>query len=453
MNTLTSIGAFILAIGLLVTIHEFGHFWVARRLGVKVLRFSIGFGRPLWSRVAADGVEYVIAAIPLGGYVKMLDEREGPVEDKDLSGAFNRKSLWVRTAVVAAGPVFNFVFAVFAYWIVFNIGVSGLAAYVGDVEDGSPAHRAGLRSGAQIIGVDDRPTSTWMAVIQRTLGGILDADSMALEVRSPSGATSQLKLAFDTLTVDDLTEGRFFRALGVTPFRPLLPATIERTEPDGAAHEGGLQRGDTVVAVGGKPVEGWSHWVQTVQASAGKPLITTVIRDATRRQLTITPRSVERDGKKMGFIGAQVQQHIAGLDKYYVVERYGPSEAFTQALDKTWEVSTLTLQMFWKMLRLEVSLDNLSGPITIARYAGDSARSGPVRFFEFLAIVSVSLGILNLLPIPVLDGGHLLYFAVEAVKGSPMSDQAQYVGQHLGLMMLVGLMSLAFYNDIARLLG
>ena len=450
---ITTILSFVLAIGVLVTVHEFGHFWVARRLGVKVLRFSIGFGRPLWKRTAADGVEYVVAAIPLGGYVKMLDEAEGPVAPADLDGAFNRKKLWIRTAVVAAGPAFNFAFAIFAYWVVFVMGVSGLAAFVGDVTPNSVAERSGLEKGHRIVIVDSGQANTWVDVVQRTLGGLLKSETVPATVVEPSGARRDLSLNFGTVGVDDLTEGRFFDALGVEPLRPLLPAIVDRLTPDGAAEAGGMEPGDHVVAVDGTPVKGWGDWVETIQASPKKPLVTEVVRDGRRVELVLTPNAREHEGRTVGFIGAYVRRSVEGLERYYVKTSYGPVDALGKAMEKTWDVSVLTLRMFWKMVQLEVSLENLSGPITIARYAGDSARSGPVQFFEFLAIVSISLGILNLLPIPILDGGHLVYFALEAVSGKPPSDELRYIGQHIGLVFLVGLMGLAFYNDISRLLG
>ena len=453
MLMLTTILSFILAIGVLVTVHEFGHFWVARRLGVKVLRFSIGFGRPLWKRTAADGVEYVVAAIPLGGYVKMLDEVEGPVAPADLDGAFNRKKLWIRTAVVAAGPAFNFAFAIFAYWVVFVMGVSGLAAFVGDVTPNSVAARSGLERGQQIVTVDSGETNTWIEVVQRTLGGLLKSQSVPATVVESSGARRDLSLNFGTVGVDDLTEGRFFTALGVEPLRPLLPAIVDRLTPDGAAEAGGMEPGDQVMAVDGTPIDGWADWVEIIQANPKKPLVTEVVRDANRIELVLTPNAREHEGETVGFVGAYVRRSVERLERYYVKTSYGPVDALGKAVEKTWDVSVLTLRMFWKMVQFEVSLENLSGPITIARYAGDSARSGPTQFFEFLAIVSISLGILNLLPIPILDGGHLVYFALEAVSGKPPSDELRYIGQHIGLVFLVGLMGLAFYNDIARLLG
>lgn len=454
MSTFTTILSFLVAIGVLVTVHEFGHFWVARRLGVKVLRFSVGFGRALWRRQGADGTEYVLAAIPLGGYVKMLDEREGDVAPHELHRAFNRQTLWVRYAVVAAGPAFNFAFAILAYWVMFMLGVSGLRAFVGEVDPNSIAARAGLQPEQQIVAVAGEDTATWVSVVQATMGGVLRTDRLALSVREPGGASRDLELDLSSIGVDDLTEGRFFTALGVQPLRARIPATLGQVVSGGAAERAGLRAGDTVLASDGESVAGWAEWVNMVRASPGESMVLTIERDARREELLLTP-AVQRneDGLTVGYIGAGVRQPTELVERLYVTERHGPLAALDRALDKTWDVSALTLRMFWKMLQLEVSVQNLSGPISIAQYAGDSARGGPSRFLEFLAIVSVSLGILNLLPIPMLDGGHLLWFTVEAAKGSPVSERVQYLGQHLGLMLLVGLMGLAFYNDIARLLG
>ncbi|MEM7408051.1 MAG: RIP metalloprotease RseP [Pseudomonadota bacterium] len=457
MSLLFTIASFIVAIGVLVTVHEFGHFWVARRCGVRVLRFSVGFGRALWRRVGADGTEYVIAAIPLGGYVKMLDEREGDVPLAELDQAFNRKSLLARSAVVAAGPAANFLFAIAAYWLVFVIGVSGLRAEIGAVEPGSVAARSGLVAGHQVTAVAGVESHTWVAVIQRVLGGMLIEPTVMLDVKRDGASARELALDLDGVVLDDLTQGGFFRTLGMEPARPAHPAIIDALTPGGAAERAGLESGDTVKSADGAAIRNWRHWVSVVQSAPEQTLEVIVDRDGRELVLLVTPDARQRDAgdrsETYGFIGASRQHNQALVESYFVTERYGPAEAFGKALNKTWEISALTVRMFWKMLRLEVSVENLSGPISIAQYAGNSARSGPARFFEFLAIVSISLGILNLLPVPILDGGHLLYFAVEAVKGSPPSEQAQYVAQHVGLVLLVGLMGLAFYNDVMRVWG
>jgi regulator of sigma E protease len=454
VELLYTVASFIVAIGVLVTVHEFGHFWVARKLGVKVLRFSIGFGKALWRRTGADGVEYVIAAIPLGGYVKMLDEREGPVAEHEATQAFNRQRLGVRSAIVVAGPVFNFLFAIIAYWGVFVLGVSGLKSEIAEVEAGSLAAASGLQAGQRVTAVDGEATFTWVGVIQRTLGAVLKDAEVPVSVRSDTGSEYDLVLDMRSVVLDDVTSGGFFKSLGVTPARPEFPPVISVLTPGGRAQGAGLMPGDRIVSANGVPVSSWRQWVVLIQASAEQPLAIVFERAGARMSLDLTPALKNTDeGRSYGFIGASRAPSPELLESYFVTERYGPVESFNKALGKTWDISALTVRMFWKMLQLEVSVENLSGPISIAQYAGHSARSGPSRFLEFLAIVSISLGILNLLPVPILDGGHLLYFAVEAVIGRPLSEQAQYVAQHIGLVLLVGLMGIAFYNDIVRVWG
>ena len=455
MNLLYSILSFVLAIGVLVTVHEFGHYWVARRLGVKVLRFSIGFGRPLWlKRAGQDNTEYVIAAVPLGGYVKMLDEREGEVSEEELPRAFNRKPLWVRFAVVFAGPFFNFLFAIVAYWVVFVMGINGLKSLVGEVAPDSVAARAGLEPGQEIVAVDKRDTRTWEAVIQTVLGKALDTNVMVLAVLDREGQSRQLTLDLRDVSLDDLTRGQFFQTLGLQPVRPSVPPVIGRVEPDGAGARSGLMVGDLIVAADGEPIPDWATWVAYVRGHPEQQIRVEVSREEDRLFLVLRPDAVD-DGENgaIGRIGAAVKAPSDDLNEFYVRERYSPFSALGQAAAKTYDMTLLTLRMLWKMLLLEVSVENLSGPISIAQYAGYSAQIGITRFLEFLAIVSISLGILNLLPIPVLDGGHLMYYFVELFKGRPVSEQTQVLGQRLGIAMLFGLMGLAFYNDLARLFG
>jgi len=452
-----SLLAFVAAIGVLVTVHEFGHFWVARRLGVKVLRFSIGFGRPLltWHR-RGDETEYCLAAIPLGGYVKMLDEAEGEVAPAERARAFNRQPLAVRVAVVTAGPLANFAFALLAYWLMFLIGVSGLRAMVGGVSAESLAAQAGLRAGDQILAVAGRPTRSWDGVVQALVGAALGSEAVTVEVRGADGARRRIELSLAGVAIDELTRGRLFARLGLEPQRPRVVPVIERVEPGSPAELGGLRPGDRVIAAGGEPITDWSEWVARVRAHPGRPLATVVERAGARVELLITPEAVpdERDGGLHGRIGAAVRTPAPEVfDALYVTERYGPLEAAVRAAARTEAATVLTLRMVWKMLTAQVSVENLSGPISIAQYAGISVRFGAARFLEFLAIVSVSLGILNLLPIPLLDGGHLLYYALELVRGRPLSEQARDLGQRLGIAVLVGLMGIAFYNDLARLLG
>jgi regulator of sigma E protease len=451
---LTSILWFVVAIGVLVTVHEFGHYWVARRLGVKVLRFSIGFGRPLWRfRGGEDDTEYVIAAVPLGGYVKMLDESEGEVPPEEAHRAFNRQPMAIRFAVVLAGPVFNFLFAVLAYWVMFLVGVSGLRPLVGEVTPDSVAAAAGFRQGQEIVQVADRDTRSWGSVIQSVIGASLNQEAINVQVTETSRGKRTLRLDLSGVRVDDLTQGQFFSRLGISPLRPSIPPRIGEVQPGSPAEASGLLPGDLVVDADGIPVKDWEAWVKFVRARPGEDIRVTVDRDGTRLELELRPAAETAENGVIGRIGAAVDAPDANLARFYSTERYPPGEALGRALDKTREVTLLTLHLLWKMVALEVSVKNLSGPISIAQYAGASAQVGVAQFLEFLAIVSISLGILNLLPIPLLDGGHLMYYLIELVQGRPVSEEVQFIGQRLGIAMLVCLMGLAFYNDLARLFG
>ena len=433
--------------------HEFGHFWVARRLGVKVLRFSIGFGRPLWSRRAADGTEYVVAAIPLGGYVKMLDEREDDVPEAERHLAFNRQDLWKRIAIVSAGPLFNFLFAIVAYWAMFVVGVSGPRPLLDQVQASTPAASAGLRAGDEIVAVDGRAAATWDSVIQRVVGEALDGGSIELTTRGTDGVERAVVLSMAGTTVDDLTRGQFFDTLGVTPARPAIPAVLGRIESGSPAAQAGLRECDRITRCGADRVTDWSALVDCVRGSPGQPLELGLQRGDAGLLLTVVPEAAGDGDAATGRIGAGVKDAQAVLDRFYVVERLGPVEAVGRAVHKTGEIIDLTMRMLWQMLTLQLSIENLSGPISIAQYAGVSAEIGLSRFLDFLGLVSVSLGLLNLLPIPVLDGGHLLYYLIELVRGRPLSESAQFAGQRVGIALLVGLMGLAFYNDLSRVFG
>ena len=455
MEILYSVIAFVVALGVLVTVHEFGHFWVARTLGIKVLTFSVGFGRALWSRRSGEGeTEYVIAMIPLGGYVKMLDESEGDVAEHERHRAFNRQPLSTRVAVVVAGPAFNFLFAILAYWCMYMIGVDGLRPIVAETAPGSVAERAGFQPGDEMESVQGEKVETWQSAVQSIIASSLDGRRIEVEVVDASGRRQERVIDLGAIVVDDLTRGRFFQRIGFAPAQPALPAVIGRVEPGRPAQRDGLLPGDRVVQAAGETIGGWADWVRIVRERPGEMLVVVVERDGAGLEIRLTP-DVEQaaDGSRFGRIGAGVRQPEGLIERFYVTERHDPWPALAKGISKTGEISGLTLRMMWKMLLLEVSLDNLSGPIGIAEYAGASARFGLSRFLEFLGIVSVSLGILNLLPIPLLDGGHLLYYAVEFLRGRPVSEATRFVGQRLGIALLVGLMGLALYNDLARLLG
>ncbi|NIR32066.1 MAG: sigma E protease regulator RseP [Gammaproteobacteria bacterium] len=451
-SVLISILAFIVAIGVLITFHEFGHYWVARRLGVKVLRFSVGFGRPLWRvRAGRDRTEYVVAALPLGGYVKMLDEREGDVEPREEHRAFNRQPVWARIAIVAAGPVFNFIFAVAAYWLMFVIGTTGFKPVVGEVDPQGLAARAGIEQGQTIVAVADEPTESWEAARSALLEAALDEAKVAVVVRGAEGRMRTLELDLGA-QAGLLERGQLLDNLGLAPWRPRLEPVLDRVEPGQPAAQAGLTPGDRLVAADGRPIAGWSEWVDYVRARPGESIEVRIRRDGELRTLTLTPQAREGEGGTHGYIGAAVEVPPGLYEGMRVELRYGPLDALGKGFARTGEMSLLTVRMLVKMVTGDVSVENLSGPITIAQYAGYTASVGLAQFLAFLAIVSVSLGILNLLPIPILDGGHLLYYVIEVVKGSPVSESAQALGQRVGLLILMVLMGLAFYNDLTRLM-
>ncbi len=446
-----SLLSFLVAIAILVAFHEFGHYWVARRLGVKVLRYSIGFGKPLYTRIAGpDRIEYQIAAIPLGGYVKMLDEREGPVPEADRHRAFNRQSLRVRTAIVLAGPAANFLLALVVYWFIAVVGTTELRPVVGDVLPDTAAERAGLSSGDEVVAVGGRDTRSWQQVMMGILDrGVRGSGEVDVTVVDRSGRQRDLQMQLDRREL--LGENPdMLRLIGFEPWRPQLESRIGETIAGGAAAEAGLESGDRIVAVEGEAVADWDALVAALRSRAGSETELTV-----QRADEVLERMVSLQGTDSpnGVLGVRPDVPAGLYEDMQQTVRYGPIASVGEAAQGTWQASMLTVQVLWRMVTGEASLKNLSGPINIAQHAGDTASSGLVPFLKFLAIVSISLGIINLLPIPILDGGHLMYFLVEAVKGSPPSDKALLVGQQLGIVMLLMIMSLAFYNDIARLAG
>jgi len=478
IDVLLSIVAFIVAIGVLVSVHEFGHFWVARRLGFKVIRFSVGFGRPLlrWRgrkpgeaasplsarRVSAsaesessDATEFWLSSIPLGGYVKLLDEREGPVPVQDRERAFNRRPIWQRIAVLLAGPGFNFIFAIVAYWLMFVAGVPGTLAIVGTVADESPAALAGLRADDQILRVGDRDTPTLetaaLAIVDELLAdGVID-----LTVRGENGSSRLVDIDVRGREAELTEPGALFNGLGFQP-GPLLPAAIGELTPGGAAESAGFEVGDRVIQVDGRLVLGWSDWVDFVRARPDEAVSATVVRDGREVALPLVIDAVtDGDGEIIGRAGMVVDLALARelAQSVQTTQRFGVLEALPRGFAKTWEISTLTVRMLARMVVGDVSVRNLSGPINIAAYAGDSAQAGFGAFLSFLAVVSVSLGILNLLPVPLLDGGQIVYQLMEFVKGSPLSERAMAFGQQIGILLLIVLMSFAFYNDLSRIFG
>ncbi len=443
-------GAFVVALGVLITVHEFGHFWVARRLGVKVLRFSVGFGKPLWTRrMGRDDMEFVIGAFPLGGYVKMLDETEGEVPPQDAHRAFNRQKVWKRMAIVVAGPLFNFLFAILAYWAVYTIGVDGVKPVVGRVGEASIAAKAGFHPGDEILSIDGKEVQSWdhrrLYLFQRAL----DRARVKIEVRDTHGQVEWRELDLSGLPVQDVNASLLERGIGLIGFVPEPLPVIGAMEP-GPASSAGMRVGDRIVAVDDQPVSSWEDLVTLIGNSPGKKIRITAERDGAQQNFFVTPNSVEQEGKTIGRINIRPQ--FSDLpDDMRVKVRFGIVEALTEGISNTWSMSVLTLEMLYRMLKLEVSSRNISGPLTIAQYAGYSAKVGMTQFVLFLAVISISLGVLNLLPIPVLDGGHLMYYIIETVKGSPVPERVLMLGQQLGVALLVGLMVLAFYNDLTRI--
>jgi len=456
-EVLGSIWWLLVALGVLITFHEFGHFWVARRFGVRVLRFSIGFGQPLWSRKAADGVEYAVAAIPLGGYVKMLDEREGEVPADQSHEAFNRKPVWQRIAIVLAGPVFNVVFAILAFWLMFMVGIPDSRPIIGEVSGIAAA--SGLRAGDEIVALDQSETQTWSHALLGLVAHALDRDRVQVTVREAGGSLSEHVLDLSALG-PDFSEDNTLEAIGLKPWRLELPAVVGEVSAGSAAETAGLLPGDRIVSIAGENVEDWSDVGHLVQkfGHENQPLAVTIERDNARLTLNVLPQK-----EKTGWFSSRLLLGIvntepdadqrAAWDRSFILLRYGPAKGLDAAVSETWRLSVATLGLLGRMVTGKASVKNLSGPISIAQFANSSAGRGLSNFLFFLGAISLSLGILNLLPVPVLDGGHLMYYLIEWVKGSPLSERAQMAGQYIGLMALAGLMSLAFVNDILRLIG
>ena len=450
MSALYMIVGTLVALGVLVTFHEFGHFWVARRCGVKVLRFSVGFGTPLLRWHDRKGTEFVIAAIPLGGYVKMLDEREGEVPAHQLDQSFNRKTVGQRIAIVAAGPIANFMLAMVFFWVLAMMGSQQVRPVIGAVESGSLAAQAGLVAGQEIVAIDGEATTGWSGVNLQLVRRLGETGSIQVLVREP-GSSSE---AAHQLVLKDWLKGADepdpITSLGIRPWRPELPAVLAEFDSKGPAQAAGLKSGDKLLAMNDQPIGDWQQVVDWVRVRPGARVVLRVEREGAVVDIPVT-LAVRGEGKAAtGYLGAGVK----GVDWPPAMVRevsFGPIAAIGEGARRTWTMSVLTLDSLKKMLFGELSVKNLSGPITIAKVAGASAQSGVADFLNFLAYLSISLGVLNLLPIPVLDGGHLLFYLIEWVRGRPLSDRVQGWGMQIGISLVVGVMLLALINDLGRL--
>ncbi|MDP2559989.1 sigma E protease regulator RseP [Psychrobium sp. 1_MG-2023] len=450
LSILWTLLSFVVALGILVAIHEFGHFWVARRCGVTVQRFSIGFGKVLWRKVGQDGTEYVIAAIPLGGYVKMLDERVDEVSADQLEGAFNRKPVLSRIAIVAAGPIANFIFAIFAFWLMYLIGVSAVKPIVGEIKPQSIAAVAGIEQGQEIVAINGDATEHWQEV-NLALVGLIGNTEATITVTEPGrSATIVKRLDLSKWDFDPETQGPV-RSLGLVPFYPEPTKVLAGVEAGSPADLAGLMVGDTLVTLNGVKIERWQEFVTLIQQSHGTSSTLTYQRNGNTFSTTLVPQKKQTaDGRIYGYAGV-TPTATPWPEQYQITYDLGPIDALVVGAEKTWQLMDLSIAMLGKLLTGDISVKNLSGPISIAQGAGQSASYGVVAFLGFLALISVNLGIINLLPLPVLDGGHLMYYFIELLTGKPVPEKIQEVGFRIGAALLFMLMSIAIFNDFTRL--
>ncbi|HTN31717.1 MAG TPA: RIP metalloprotease RseP [Pseudomonas sp.] len=450
MSAVYMIAGTLIALGVLVTFHEFGHFWVARRCGVKVLRFSVGFGTPLLRWHDRHGTEFVVAAIPLGGYVKMLDEREGEVPAELLGQSFNRKSVRQRFAIVAAGPIANFLLALLFFWFIAMLGTQQVRPVIGQVLPGTPAAEAGLQSGQEILAVDGKAVNGWGAVNLQLIRRLGETGTLQVRVGEPDSTVESDYQITLSAWLRGADEPDPIQSLGLQPWRPAVPAVLAHIDPSGPAQTGGLRSGDRLLSLDGIALRDWQDLVEQVRARADQPVVLKIEREGQLLSLPVQLAGRGDGEARSGYLGAGV----SGVDwpaEMLREIRYGPLDSMWQSVQRTWSMSALTLDSLGKMLFGELSVKNLSGPITIAKVAGTSAQSGLADFLNFLAYLSISLGILNLLPIPVLDGGHLLFYLYEWVRGKPLPEKVQAWGMQIGITLIIGVMVLALFNDLGRL--
>ncbi|MBR9911009.1 MAG: RIP metalloprotease RseP [Gammaproteobacteria bacterium] len=451
MDSVLTIIWFLVALGVLVTFHEFGHFYVARKCGVKVLRFSIGFGKPLYSWYDKSGTQYCVAGIPLGGYVKMLDEREGEVAAEELDRAFNRKNVWQRIAIVAAGPVANLILAVLLFWIMLLPGTTDIAPVIGKVEPGSLAFQAGLEANQEIIAVDGQAVATWQDLNRQLLKRLGESGTISFTVKYANSNLQYESEAQLDKWLQGVEEPDPVAGLGISLWRPTFEAIIAEVMDDSPAGQAGLAAGDRIVAIDGELIGDWAELVKIVQARPGQRIMVEYERRREIYTVPLTTRAVTTEtGAQVGQIGIMPVRPEWPREMLRQQE-YSISAGFVKAVHKTWDTSGFVLLSVKKLILGEISTKNLSGPITIAKVAGASAKAGANYYIGFLALLSISLGVFNLLPIPVLDGGHLFYYFIEVVKGSPVSEKIQAAGYQIGLVLVAGLMILALYNDVMRL--
>ena len=452
-DIVNSLLAFIVAISILVAIHEFGHFWVAKLCGVKVLRYSIGFGKPLWKKsFGPDSTEYVVGALPFGGYVKMLDEREGNVSPDELDRAFNRQSVSKRFAIVFAGPLFNFIFAFVAYWLMLGVGVTGLKPVIGNIEQDSILAQAGIQKDDEIVSINNQATPIWDIAIKEIITSAINKEQIEIVTRYKDGVDKKSVIDFKTITAADEPD-ELVKAIGLKPWRPAVSAQVGQVVEGSPADQGGLKTGDMITRIDSTDIRDWYDLVDYVSARPNTRLNIQIEREGQLIELAVTPEETARNGKKIGRMGIGPKSFAKIPEEMKTSYRYSLIEGMPEAVAMVWKNSVLTLKMIGKLIMGEISLKNLSGPINIAVYAGYSASAGFSRFLDFLAIVSISLGVINLLPIPILDGGHLFFYIVEIIRRKPLSEVHEALAQRLGVAILMLMMSVAIINDIARLVG